>query len=386
MSNATAKCLGLAILTTISLSLVGCGDGGEQNDKAAPLTAVVVSSVTKESINPSLRFVGRTEAVEDVNIQARVNGYLLSMDFEEGVRIEKGDLLFEIDPKPYQAEVSRLQADVSRFTAALTNAKRNYRRGKELIDKGFISAMEMDNLISRKDQAKASLESSQAAVEKAKLDLSYTKMLAPISGLIGRKSVSIGDLVSPESGTLVTIVTVDPMYVTFDISEKLVNTKDGRSSSIAKSTLDLPIPRLELPNKEMYEHTGKFDFVDNRVDTATGTVKVRAIFPNEKSILLPGLYVTAVVSASESKEAILIPQSTVSEDQQGHFVMVVNKENEVEIRRVEMGERIDINWVVEKGLTAGEKVIVEGLQKVRPGQQVDFVEQTKKAFDETAEQ
>ncbi len=384
MSKMTVNRVWVYTFSVISLIiLTGCGDGSadKQEAKNTPLPSVVVSIVKNVSINPTRRFVGRTEAVEDVQIRARISGYLLSMDFEEGQNVLKGDLLFEVDPKPYQAEVSKLSADVRRQQAALTNAKRNYRRGDELIEKGFISAMEMDNLISSRDQAEGSLAASNASLESANLNLSYTKIIAPISGRIGRKSLSIGDLVSPDSGVLVTLVTVDPMYVTFDISEKLVSESAVKNGSQEERVRTLPIPRIELPNGDMYEQEGKFDFIDNRVDPATGTVEVRAVFPNEKGGLIPGQYVTAVVSSGSSQEVILVPQVAVSEDQQGHFVMVVNKESEVEIQRVEMGERIDVSWVVEKGLTAGAQVIVEGIQKVRSGQQVAVIEQTVKAFD-----
>ncbi|WP_250657781.1 efflux RND transporter periplasmic adaptor subunit [Alkalimarinus coralli] len=375
----------IAPLVFACLTVTGCGDNSasSQPDKSAPLPSVVVTTVSSESINPSRRFIGRTEAVEDVQIKARVSGYLLSMNFAEGQDVKKGDLLFEIDPKPYQTEVSRLSAEVSRQQASLTNAKRNFRRGNELIEKGFISAMEMDDLISRRDQAKASLESSEAALETAKLNLSYTKIVAPISGRIGRKSLSIGDLVSPESGVLVTIVTVDPMYVTFDVSEKLLTSENQKNNPSSDKVKKLPIPSIELPNGDMYPHKGKFDFIDNRVDPATGTVKVRAVFPNEKGLLIPGQYVTAVVTASEAQNAILIPQAAVSEDQQGYFAMVVDDKNTVQVRRVEMGDRVEVSWVVDKGLSEGDKVIVEGLQKVKKGQQVNPVDQTVKAFDET---
>ncbi|UZE94856.1 efflux RND transporter periplasmic adaptor subunit [Alkalimarinus alittae] len=385
MIKAMRNSFWVASVTAVCLMVSGCGDeeASKQLSKDAPLPSVTVSTVSNVTIKPSRRFIGRTEAVEDVQIKARINGYLLSMDFIEGQKVKKGDVLFEIDPKPYEAEVSRLTAEVSRQQASLTNAKRNFRRGNELIEKGFISAMEMDDLISRRDQAKAALQSSEASLETAKLNLSYTTIRAPISGRIGRKSLSIGDLVSPDSGVLVTIVTVDPMYITFDISEKLMANANNRNNASSDSPKALPTPRIELPNGEMYGPKGKFDFVDNRVDPATGTVKVRAVFPNENGQLIPGQYVTAVVSASEPKKAILIPQAAVSEDQQGHFVMLIGDNDTVQVRRVTMGERIDVSWEVEEGLSEGERLIVEGLQKVRTGQQVNPVEQTIKAFDET---
>ncbi len=386
MNNMTPNRFGLTVITLISSLLLGCGDDSakKQEQAGAPLPSVIVSTVKMLSINPSRRFVGRTEAVEDVQIKARVSGYLLTMDFNEGQNINEGDLLFKLDPKPYETEVAKLVADVSRQQAALTNAKRNFRRGNELVEDGFISAMEMDDLTSRRDQAEGSLAESNAALEAAKLDLSYTQMVAPISGRIGRKSLSIGDLVTPDSGVLVTIVTVDPMYVTFDISEKYVANAAREKKLQGAATKTLPVPSIELPNGDIYEHTGTFDFIDNRVDTATGTVKVRAVFPNKDGKLIPGQYVTAIVTANEALEAILVPQSAVSEDQQGHFVMVVGNDNEVQTRRVTMGDRIEVSWVVDEGLKAGERVIVEGLQKVRAGQKVDAVEQTVKAFDETA--
>lgn len=378
---------GMAIVA-FCLVVAGCDDNAtsKQAVKDAPLPSVVVSTVSLEAINPTRRFIGRIEAVEDVQIKARVSGYLLSMDFIEGQMVKEGDILFEIDPKPYATEVTRLTAEVNRQQASLTNAKRNYRRGSELVEKGFISAVEMDDLISKRDQAKAALQSSEASLKTAKLNLSYTTIKAPISGRIGRKSLSIGDLVSPESGVLVTIVTVDPMYITFDISEKLMANANRRNNGTTDTPKALPIPAIELPNGEMYDEQGKFDFVDNRVDPATGTVKVRAVFPNPNGRLIPGQYATAVVSESESKKVILIPQASVSEDQQGHFVMLVDENDLVQVRRVDMGERIDVSWEVVKGLSEGDKVIVEGIQKVRMGQQVNPVEQTIKAFDNTDSQ
>lgn len=364
--------------------LTGCSDNSSvEQSEDAPLPSVVVTTVKKVSVNPSRSFVGRIEAVEDVQVKARVSGYLLAMDFTEGQSVNAGDLLFEIDPKPYEVEVARLKAEVKRQQAALTNAERNYERGKGLVDDGYISATDMDELESRRDQANASLISSRAALENAELDLSYTNIKAPISGRIGRKTVSIGDLISPESGALVTLVSMDPMYVTFDLAEKVIANATIKYTSGQVDYDRLPVPNLILPNKKPYSHTGKFDFIDNRVDRATGTVKVRAVFPNPDGLLLPGQYVAVVVQASSSQESILVPQAAVSEDQQGKFVMVVDAENKVQQRRVEMGERIDINWVVDSGLEPEEKVIVEGLQKVRVGQEVEPVEQTVKAFEET---
>lgn len=379
--------LSCAVIVTLSTLLTACSDESSSSAKEeATPPSVIYSQVKNVAINPSRRFVGRTEAVEDVKIKARVSGYLLAMTFDEGQHVDEGDLLFEIDPKPYETEVSRLSADVKRQQAALTNAKRNFERGNELITKGFISAMEMDDLTSSRDQAEAALASSNAALESAKLNLSYTKITAPIAGQIGRKAPSIGDLVGPESGDLVSIVTVDPMYVTFDVSEKLVSAAN-RGRNATESNVDkLPIPTIILPNGEAYEHQGKFDFIDNRVDRATGTVKVRAVFPNTDGLLIPGQYVTAVVSARNAEQAILVPQAAVSEDQQGKFVMVIDQEDKVQVRRVEMGDRTDVSWVAESGLEEGERIIVEGLQKVRTGQKVNPVEQTMKAFDSDSKQ
>lgn len=363
--------------------LWGCGEGGStQSAESGPLPSVVVTTVSKSTINPSRRFVGRIEAVEDVQVKARVSGYLLAMHFSEGQTVQKGDLLFEIDPKPYEVEVARLQAEVKRQQAALTNAKRNYERGHGLVEKGFISATDMDELESRRDQASASLVSSEAALENAQLNLSYTKIQAPISGRVGRRNVSIGDLISPEAGVLITLVSMDPMYVTFDVSEKIIASARIQQNLGQIDYKQLPIPHIILPNKEEYPYAGRFDFIDNRVDRATGAVKVRAVFENPERALIPGQYVTVVVHSQKSIQSIMVPQAAVSEDQQGHFLMVVDEENTVQQRRVTMGERVDVRWEVETGLTEGEKVIVEGLQKVRVGQAVDAVEQSVKAFDE----
>ncbi len=372
----------LSFVAFFLIWMQGCGDSPkDQSGGEETLPSVVVSTVSKVDINPTRNFVGRIEAVEDVNVQARVSGYLLKMDFTEGQFVKEGDLLFEIDAKPYQVEVDRLQAEVNRQQAALVNAESNYERGKGLVKDGYISATDMDELVSRRDQASASLISSKAALESANLNLSYTKILAPISGRVGRKNVSIGDLISPESGALVTLVSMDPMYVTFDVSEKII-TNARKQKIIGPEAADkLPIPHLILPNKDTYEHKGKFDFIDNRVDRDTGAVKVRAVFSNPDQVLLPGQYVTVVVELHNTVQSVLVPQASVSEDQQGKFVLIVDKDNLVQQRRVTMGERVGINWAVETGLEESERVIVEGLQKVRIGQKVESVEQQVKAFD-----
>ncbi|TAA45810.1 efflux RND transporter periplasmic adaptor subunit [Corallincola spongiicola] len=352
--------------------LLATGCDNKQAPPPPPKPSVIVVEASVESITPNSEFVGRTQANEDTTINARVSGLLLRRVFQEGADVAKGDLLFEIDPDTYATEVAQAEARLQQAVAAKKVAFSNYNRGTEIFAAGVISAKEMDELTGYKLDTEAEVSRAKAALKAAKLNLSYTKIVAPISGRMSRSKVSEGDLISPER-SLATLVNLDPIEVNFQASEKVIakyRNDGGDNGESAIKASDLVI-EMRLPNGEMYEQTGQIDFVDNRVDPTTGTVTVRALFANPSKALLPGMFVTAIVNVPEQVEALLIPQVAIQEDQLGRFVLVVNSDNKVEKRQVEMSGRYGVKWRVESGLKAGEKIIIEGLQKVRPGLEVE---------------
>ncbi|WP_210396295.1 efflux RND transporter periplasmic adaptor subunit [Motiliproteus sediminis] len=366
--------MGCALLTF----LAGCDQAPPPAPPAKP--AVVVTTVGYDMVTPNAEFVGRTQASEDVKLQAQVSGPLLRRDFKEGDQVEKGQLLFEIDPAPFKAALSQQQAILTQARAALSVAERNYNRGKQLHPQGMISDSDMDQLTSNKDQAAAKVVQAQSAVDAAQLQLDYTRIEAPISGRISASLVSIGDLISPQV-TLATLVQLDPMWVNFQASEQQVaNARQARLDDSQKPTLDTFDLRLLMPNGNPYERGGSIEFVDNRVDSRTGTINLRASFPNPDGLLLPGMYVTVTVSVPTEQQVILIPQASVQEDQQGRFVMVVGDGNKVVKRLVTLGDRYGVEWQVVEGLQEGERIVVEGLQKIRAGIEVQATEQTIEPF------
>ena len=330
---------------------------------------VVVDSVEREPYQPIYRHVGRLQAEDDVAIQARVAGYLLSRDFREGELVSVGDVLFTIDSSEYEAALASAKADLTSAQANQVNAQGNYLRGLELLPKGAISQSEMDNLKAKKRDADARIESAEAQVTRARVNLSYTKILAPITGRIGRSSASVGDLVGPNSGNLTTLVSIDPIDAVFQVSEatyvaaigaNLARERDLRSISRIEVT-------LELTTGATYPEVGQIYYIANRIDQATGTLESRARIPNPHSTLVPGQYVRVVLRDTELREGLFLPQSAVQADQQGSFVLTVTADGMVARHNVALGERREDKVLVQAGVEEGDQVIVRGLQQVRPG-------------------
>ncbi|ROS01816.1 membrane fusion protein (multidrug efflux system) [Sinobacterium caligoides] len=359
----TGISLGLALL------LSACD--GKSPAPQTPPTAVVANRVQLEVIQPSQEFVGRTEASEDVSINSRVEGLLLSRNFTEGSDVKQGDILFKIDPKKYQQHVAQQSSLLKQREAAYSLAERNYRRGEQLVKSGAISRVDYDKLFTRRLEAKNQLEETQSTLEEAQLNLSYTEITAPISGRIGKALVSEGDLVTPER-KLATLVQLDPIRVTFQISEAKLNETQQLTETQLASTPDFTKldVRLRFSNEKYYDQTGHIDFFDNRVDAATGTLSLRASFANPNNTLLPGQFVKVQIATAVDKQAVLVPQQAVQEDQEGRFVMVVGADGTIEKRLLKLGHRYGVKWEVKSGLKAGESVVVEGLQRIRPGAKV----------------
>ncbi len=359
------------LVLSILLTLIGCSE--EPQTPPPPAPTVTVVPVMKAQVNAVYEFVGRTEAVEAVDLLARVEGFLERRNFAEGGNVEAGDLLFLIERAPYVAAVDRAAANLARTRAALTHAQRDLKRLGALHKKGDLSDADYDTSVSNEQEAQARVKEAEAALRSAQLDLGYTKIVAPISGLIGRAAVTTGNLVGPDSGILASIVKLDPIYVTFNVSERDLMTvrQEALEQKGAFPEKSEFVPRIKLSNKRLYKHQGRLDFVDNRVDERTGTVTVRARFPNPNKLLLPGQFVKVLVERDEPSTELLVPQASIQQDQAGKYALVVNDQNRVDTRRVVVGEQYGgADWIIKEGLEVGELVIYEGSQKVRPGVEV----------------
>jgi membrane fusion protein (multidrug efflux system) len=336
------------------------------------MVEVVVDTVRLEPYRPESEYVGRLRAQDDVAIQARITGYLASRDFQEGELVQAGQVLYTIDASEYEAALARAKADLAAAIANQANAHRNFKRGRDLLPRGAISEAEMDDLTAKKLDADARIESAQAQVTSAEVNLGFTTIVAPITGRIGRSTASAGDLVGPNSGNLTTLVSVDPIEALFRISEA---TYVAAISRRRVATLDVEQLRdvevtLELTNGLLYPEVGRIDYFANRIDEATGTLEARALFPNPHSLLVPGQYVRVILQGTVYLEGLFVPQASIQADQQGSFVLIVDADGTVQRRNVELGSRYDDMARVKHGVDEGDRVIVRGLQQVRPGMPV----------------
>ncbi|WP_019615439.1 efflux RND transporter periplasmic adaptor subunit [Psychromonas ossibalaenae] len=366
-------------------SIIGCEDAKIQKVKA-PTPHVIVETVSQSNIKPQMEFIGRTEATEDVSIRAQVEGTLLKRHFTGGDDVNKGELLFEIDPRPYITVVEQQKAALIHAKSAFKIAKNRWERGTKLSKTGAISEMDIDELTAQMNQTQADVAINQAALDTAELNLSYTRILAPISGRISRSQVSIGDLITANNLELATLVQLDPVWVNFQIAEKqLSNARQSFADGTSPiQTEDLTVT-IQLSEQLDYNQPGKIDFIDNRVDQSTGTLAIRAIFPNPDKLMLPGQYTNLTIGLPDAESVVLISQASVQEEQQGRFVLVVNEQNKVEKRMVKLGARYDVRWEVTEGVEVGEKIIIEGLQKVRIGIEVETTESIDKPFSASSE-
>lgn len=362
----------VALVCLALAALVACDRGTpEQAGQAppAPPPAVTVVQVEPKEVTPVATFTGRIEAVDKVELRARVEGFLVQRNFEEGATVHEGDLLFVIDKAPYEALVAQRRAELASAKADKVNTALQYKRAKELVKSNAIPAATVDQRRAEDEMAGARILGAEAALQRAELDLSYTDIKAPITGRIGRAAYTVGNLVNPQSGTLATIVSQDPMYVTFPVTQRqlLEVRRESKAGSVDPASLAV---KIRLADGSTYEHTGKINFVDIEVSPSTDTIAVRASIPNPDGLLVDSQLITAVVAVAKPEKALVIPQRAIQADQAGMFVLVVDPDNKVEVRRVVVGPSQEGSVPVREGLKAGEKVIVEGMQKVRPGQVV----------------
>jgi membrane fusion protein, multidrug efflux system len=343
-------------------------------DKAAPPPAappeVLVAEPVQRDVPVMMELVGQTAGSQDVEIRARVEGYLDKVAFTEGTLVKKGDLLYQIDPKPFQATLANAKANLAKAQAQLEKSKNDVKRFEPLVAKQAVSQMELDNATSARDAATAQVEANKAAVEQAQLDLGYTTITSPIDGLVGTTKVKPGNLVGRgESTLLVTISIINPIYFRAGLAEaeylRIIRRMQERQAA-GETREKTPID-LILADGTVHPHKGYLDAIERNVDATTGTLAVQVIFPNPEQILRPGQYGRARFESDMKKNALLVPQRAVQELQGLYSLAVVGSDNKVTFRNVKVGPRQDSLWVIEEGLKPGERVIVEGLQKVREG-------------------
>jgi len=336
---------------------------------APPPAPVTVSTVEPRQITTWQDFSGRLEAVDRVQIRPRVAGAIQSVHFREGGLVKAGDLLVTIDPEPYKAAVAEAEGQVASAEAKLALASTELERGKTLFSRNTIAQSDVDQRQSSRSEAVAGLQSAKAALKVAQLNLDYTQIHAPISGRVGRFEVTPGNLVAAGSASvsLTTLVSMDPIYASFDASEEFVSrilseveTDDG-----VAALDEVPVEVTTLASEEAIR--GKLQLVDNEVNAASGTIRVRAVFDNPGGKLLPGQFVRVRLGQPKQVERMVISERAIGTDQDKKFVFVVDGENKVASRQVQLGSSLDGMRVVEKGLNAGDKIVVNGLQRIRPG-------------------
>ncbi len=373
-SAALRTCLTLAVLAiAILTTLAGCSrSDAQQSNAAPPPPEVSVAQVVSKPVTEFDEFTGRFEAVDRVEIRPRVSGYISSVNFTEGSEVKKGDVLFVIDPRPYDAEYKRAKAQLSQARTQLELAKSERDRAVKLLDQHAISQEEFDTRTSSSEQSAANVEAASAAVDAAALNLTFTRVTAPISGRISRAQVTAGNLVSSGQTLLTTLVSLDPIYVRFDGDEQayLKYSKLAREGSRASSR-DAPNPVLVgLADESGYPHHGVMVFVDNELDPTTGTIRGRAKLDNHDRVFTPGLFARVKLLGNGTYNALLVNDSAIGTDQAVKYVLVVGADNKVEYRPVKLGPIVDGLRVVKDGLSAGETIVVNGLQRVRPGSPV----------------
>jgi membrane fusion protein (multidrug efflux system) len=343
--------------------------------------AVGVAQAERRPVTETTEFTGRIEAVHRVDIRARVTGFLQERAFQEGQEVRAGSVLFRIERAPFEAALEQARANVASAQAQLENARVALQRARELRQTGAGTQVALDNAQAQERTAYAQLLGAQAAVRIQEIELAYTEIVSPIDGKIGRASLTPGNVVSPNlTEPLATVVSQDPMRVAFPVSTRaageLRNRYEGRGGAAAV------LVRVRLPSGQIYPHPGRIDFVDTQVDRNTDSILVRALVPNPRRsevpvgqpgdrVLIDGQFVTVSVEGTEPVQAIVLPRASVLQDQGGGYVLVVDAERRAQRRPVRLGRTIGVDVVVEDGLQGGETVIVDGLQRVRPGQPVN---------------
>jgi membrane fusion protein (multidrug efflux system) len=361
------------LLSTVLLAACGEDQAATAPGGAPRPPAVTVAPVEARPVTEAQEFVGRIQAVDKVDLRARVTGFLDKRLFEEGQEVRQDDLLYVLEQAPYRATVDERKADLASAQAQRADTAVQLKRGEELLKNDNIPASEVDQRRAQDQMAAAQILQAQAALQAADINLGYTSIHAPIDGKIGRTSTTIGNLVGPDSGVLATIVSQDPMYVSFPVSTAVILSAQQAAGGALPDPSQFVV-RLRLPDGTEYPQPGRIDFLSNQVDQGTDTLMVRAVVPNPQRLLVDGQFVTVTVEGAEPAEALVVPQAAVQIDQAGSYVLVVGEGDKVEQRRITTGADKGRDVVVAEGLKEGERIIVDGIIKARPGMVVSAEE------------
>ncbi|CFQ97693.1 putative drug efflux protein [Yersinia frederiksenii] len=368
-------------LTAYALVLL-LGIGIHSSIAATPLPAVTVAVVTSATPDSALQYLGRVEAIQAVDVTTRTEGFIAARLFTEGQMVTQGELLYEIDPALHQASVTQAQAQLDSATASANHAQVTLTRLQRLGNNRSVSQAEVDEAQAQRDISRAAVAQAQANLQIQQLQLSFTRIIAPITGQIGHSRFNVGSLINPASGPLVSIVQLDPIRVAIAVNERdyitatyqLSTTGSSATNSATAEGNASPFghftPRIQLANGKQYPESGVFESVDNQIDKQTGTVTIRTRFANPQHLLLPGGVVNVSLAAETAKAVTAIPIAALQQNKQGHFVLVVTDKDQVEVRPVTLGEQFEQQYEVKDGLKVGERVIVSGLQHVQPGMTV----------------
>jgi len=348
----------------IMLSAVGCKDKTKSTDT---IQTVTVEKAISKTIPVYYDFVANTQSIQSVDITARVEGYLVDRNFKDGQNVDKGDLLFEIDPRTYQASLDEAKAQLEKDRAALSYSLEQVARYQPLVKKQYITTDEYDQYVTQSDEALAAVKADEAQVVQAELNLSYCSMYAPFSGRIGRRMVDVGNLVgvAGQDNTLATLVKLDPIYVYFSPTERdiAILTQQYNKGKLRAFAV--------LPDEKISKEEGYVDFIDNTVDQSTGTLNMRAVIPNPDKIILPGQYTKIRLYVEDKPNAVLVPQKALLSQQGEDIVYVLGSDNKVKSTKVTIGSDYKQYTVINKGLKAGEVIVTNGLQKIQDGAEVD---------------
>jgi len=358
-----------AALLFSALILAGCGQKEEAPPAAPP--EVLVTEATEENVSIFSDAIATLDGSTNTQIHSQVTGYLLNVNYTEGAVVKKGDVLFQIDPKPFQADLDKAQANLATAQAQLLKSQQDLARYAALVKSGAVSQQEYQNELQGSLSTQGNVDANQAAVATAKINLGYTKILSPIDGIAGKAQPGLGDLISPDT-TLTTVSTVDPIQADFTVTEQFyLDHADLLAKVSALPMADRPEGlELILGDGTVYSKRGKLSYLNRQIQTSTGAIAVYALFPNPDRLLRPGQYAKVRGVTQHVNGAVIIPQRAVSQLQTLSQVYVVKPDNTVEIRNVTLGDQAGSYWIVTDGLKAGEKVVVEGIQKCQQGETV----------------
>ena len=369
---AATAAVGVAVAVTVTVFYLLRSDGARANAPAAAApqaTSVSVAVVEQRNVEIWDEFSGRLEAIERVEVRSRVAGAVQSAHFREGALVKQGDLLITIDPAPYQAEVDRAQAQLAAAEARVELTKNDVQRGEALSGSRVISQRELDQRVNARSEAEANVKASRAALQSAQLNLDYTQVRAPVSGRVGRLEITTGNLVAagPGAPILTTLVSVNPIYASFNADEAVVTralktlADEGQSGEVER----VPVRMMLATGDDAFD--GKLQLIDNQVDARSGTVRVRAKFDNAEGRLIPGQFARLRMAQPKPEPVVMVNERAIGTDQNKKFVLVVSRENKAEYREVTLGAIVDSLRVVNSGLKSGERIVVNGLQRIRPG-------------------